>query len=175
MSETTYQCARCEIHYPPSHYSKDSRNRMGLRHICKTCEAQYYRRHREKILAGKRDAWPEYRKQRAAYIEQKNRRYRSSNAERISTQKAEYRRRYPLKISAKNMVYAAIRSGALVRDVCEICGCPQAEAHHDDYLEPLSVRWLCREHHAQWHAENGPGKNGDLEPREIAALAQEGS
>jgi hypothetical protein len=34
------------------------------------------------------------------------------------------------------------------------------ERNRDDYLKPLSVRWLCTAHHAQWHDENGEGVNG---------------
>jgi hypothetical protein len=48
---------------------------------------------------------------------------------------------------------AAIRSGKLVRGLCEVCGAAKPEAHHDDYSKPLDVRWLCSKHHKQLHRE----------------------
>lgn len=53
----------------------------------------------------------------------------------------------------------AIRSGALVKGPCEVCGSKVVNAHHDDYRYPVLVRWLCDIHHNEWHSENGEGKN----------------
>lgn len=54
----------------------------------------------------------------------------------------------------------AIAKGELVRQPCETCGSRRyVEAHHDDYAQPLSVRWLCKSHHRQHHVKHGPGKN----------------
>jgi len=48
----------------------------------------------------------------------------------------------------------AIRDRVLVRQGCERCRLKRnTEAHHDDYSQPLSVRWLCRFHHRQRDAE----------------------
>ena len=49
------------------------------------------------------------------------------------------------------LVYLAIKSGKLTRQPCEICGKLPADAHHDDYSEPLTIRWLCRRHHRLTH------------------------
>lgn len=50
------------------------------------------------------------------------------------------------------IVREAIRVGDLIQQPCEVCG-EFAEAHHEDYGHPLSVRWLCRTHHREHHAE----------------------
>lgn len=70
-----------------------------------------------------------------------------------------YRLRFPSKYKAHSMVNYHIKTGNLVRHTCEVCGEKNTVAHHDDYSQPLNVRWLCYVHHAQWHAENGEGIN----------------
>ena len=45
----------------------------------------------------------------------------------------------------------AIRDGKLTKQPCEVCGDTAVDAHHDDYLKPLDVRWLCRKHHLEHH------------------------
>lgn len=47
----------------------------------------------------------------------------------------------------------AIASGALSRGSCEVCGAEKVDAHHDDYSQPINVRWLCRPHHRELHAK----------------------
>ena len=56
----------------------------------------------------------------------------------------------PEKRAAEVTAGNAIRDGRLKRQPCEVCG-DVAEAHHDNYDEPLQVRWFCRRHHAQFH------------------------
>lgn len=52
----------------------------------------------------------------------------------------------------------AIRDGKLIRaEAYESCGSAhKIEAHHDDYTQPLSVRWLCEPCHKEWHRHNEP-------------------
>lgn len=56
-----------------------------------------------------------------------------------------------IKKSAHILVAEALRLGKLSIKSCEVCG-KKAQAHHDDYLKPLDVRWLCRSHHMKHHA-----------------------
>lgn len=65
-------------------------------------------------------------------------------------------RKNPIKKSASTAVNNAIRDGKLTRHPCEVCGEQKAQAHHDDYSNPLDVRWLCATHHAEWHKHNEP-------------------
>jgi hypothetical protein len=58
------------------------------------------------------------------------------------------------KVRARMAVANAIRRGKLERGACEVCGAPDAHAHHEDYDRPLDVRWLCPRHHASEHSAN---------------------
>jgi hypothetical protein len=51
------------------------------------------------------------------------------------------------------LVHLALKSGKLIRQPCEVCGAVKTDAHHDDYSQPLAVRWLCRSHHKKHHAK----------------------
>lgn len=46
----------------------------------------------------------------------------------------------------------AIRTGALQRGPCEVCGNPKTHGHHEDYAAPLDIVWLCAFHHRARHA-----------------------
>jgi DNA-binding transcriptional regulator YiaG len=52
---------------------------------------------------------------------------------------------------ARRLVTIALRNGWVERQPCEICGDIPTDAHHDDYAEPLTVRWLCEAHHQDQH------------------------
>jgi hypothetical protein len=62
-----------------------------------------------------------------------------------------YRRAFPEKRRADSAVYNALRRGRLAKQPCEVCGGIKVHAHHDDYSNPLAVRWLCPTHHMRLH------------------------
>lgn len=51
----------------------------------------------------------------------------------------------------RNITNKAIQRNELIRMPCQICGVVNSEAHHDDYNQPLNIRWLCFEHHRDFH------------------------
>ena len=61
----------------------------------------------------------------------------------------------PARRRAAILTASAIQCGDLKRQPCEVCGAVPVDAHHDDYSQPLAVRWLCRKHHKQHHNANG--------------------
>lgn len=93
----------------------------------------------------------EYRDQRKDYIRDYSRRNRDRlNAQMLALyHEAEDKEKY----RARGRLNDAIRKGKLTREPCEVCGVEPTEGHHDDYSKPLEVRWLCRAHHAQHHAQ----------------------
>ena len=66
-----------------------------------------------------------------------------------------FRAKSPEKVAAQGLVARAVRSGQLRRpDTCSACGVScQPHGHHDDYTQPLVVRWLCRACHIAHHAD----------------------
>lgn len=63
------------------------------------------------------------------------------------------RKRHPERIVARSIVGRALKSGALVRESCVVCGSQKSQAHHEDYSRPLEIVWLCQKHHTERHLE----------------------
>ena len=55
--------------------------------------------------------------------------------------------------AARRAVRTAIKAGRMTRKPCEVCGANRTHGHHDDYTQPLNVRWLCPSHHREHHAK----------------------
>jgi hypothetical protein len=124
------------------------------------------KRSRRKYLAtakGKATAarsWAKYRKTdkwRKAN-KRSNKKYQQTFTGRVVAVEAvqRYNRKHPDKYSAHTAVSNALKSGKLIRKLCEICGEP-AQAHHEDYSRPLDVRWRCFEHHLNEHGKRKVG------------------
>jgi hypothetical protein len=60
-------------------------------------------------------------------------------------------RKHPERAKARALAASAIRRGLIVRQPCEYCGGPKAEAHHADYAKPLQLNWRCRKCHQFKH------------------------
>lgn len=66
--------------------------------------------------------------------------------------KLRQKERYPERVKARDMVSKAIRDGGIKKGTCEVCGTNEnIQGHHDNYDEPLNVRWLCKKHHRELH------------------------
>lgn len=65
--------------------------------------------------------------------------------------KGRWIRRNAIKRACHVIVGNAIRDGKLIKKPCEVCGAEEVHAHHDDYSQPLRVRWLCPKHHKLHH------------------------
>lgn len=143
MGDKMKICFKCNVQKPLSEFYKHPAMADGHLGKCKICAKKddYIHRHespsREKILAYDRNR---------------------GNRQTLKDLQ-DYRIKYPKKYKAHGIVGRAIRNKKLFSEPCEICGKENTHAHHDDYDKPLNVRWLCAEHHQQWHAKNGCGLN----------------
>jgi len=58
-----------------------------------------------------------------------------------------------LKDKVSRQLHRAYKSGKIERQPCEICGAPDALAHHEDYSKPFDIKWLCTKHHSERHLQ----------------------
>ena len=132
LSEVKKQCFKCLEFKPLDSFYKHSRMRDGHLNKCKTCT--------------KADVSQNYHSNREHYVE-----YETT---RRPLRKPQTNTSYdPLKRQARIITSNAIRTKKLIRNVCEVCGEANTEAHHEDYTRPLEVQWLCRRHHLERHGK----------------------
>jgi hypothetical protein len=99
----------------------------------------------------------------AEKIRQRQREYRERNAEVVrerDRKRGRSKESYE-KALARRLVRDAVARGELVPECCEDCGLDadvkwddgrrRIHAHHDDYSQPLEVRWLCSVCHGIEH------------------------
>lgn len=146
---TLFRCPRCGESKPSSGFHKDKHRANGITAYCAQCRNERFRQ--------------EVPKNRAYHTE----RVRRERAANPRGQRAAARRQAELKpkaVYAIGVIRNEIKRGRLQRQPCEVCGNKYSHGHHDDYDKPLSVRWLCPVHHAEWHNANGPGANIEGQP-----------
>lgn len=123
-------CSKCGVPKLGTEFYKDRAAKGGLQSYCKRCDKE----RRKYRCGGKRDGM-----------------YKVGDRTKLNTYKRAYRRRNIVKALARDQVHNCIRKRVLVKCPCEVCGRYKVEAHHCDYLKPLDVMWLCKEHHNLWH------------------------
>lgn len=134
-------CFKCQRELPLAGFYRHPRMADGYLGKCKDCTKRDVRHNRlDKITHYRAYDRTRGNRQTNAYLQA-------------------YRAEHPTAYRAQNMVGNAIRNGKLVSEPCIVCGELKTHAHHDDYLKPLNVRWLCAIHHCQWHKQNGHGLN----------------
>ena len=122
-------CNKCKIDKPLEDFSINKQNRNGRKYRCRECLREDY------ISENKIEYFREYRKNNKTKILDINKRQDRTKA----------RSRWKL---ATN-----IRNGSIVRPKkCPVCGSDKdIQGHHEDYLKPLEVDWICRSCHKHKH------------------------
>lgn len=124
----TKVCSKCKVEKSLSDFWKSKKEKDGLQVRCKGCRSDSYNK--------------EYQKK-----------YRESRLEYFRMKSDKYKREHPERIKAHNDLKTAVRLGRIKRQPCEVCGEPEAEAHHKDYSRTLEVSWLCKKHHEEAHSK----------------------
>jgi hypothetical protein len=134
------QCFHCLHTKPLVDFYKHKAMADGYLNKCKLCAKLDSTNYRNNNLEKVR----EYDKNRKNKVE----RIKASN-EIVKLWRLQDKRRG----RAHSIVYKAIKSGKLVRELCKKCNSTKTIAHHENYDEPLSVMWLCEPCHRQRHKE----------------------
>lgn len=137
------KCFKCLVEKPLSEFYAHGEMADGHLNKCKEC--------------AKRDAAIRYADPESAerIRDYERKRFKlPSRKEQLKQYARNRRQKHPEKEIARNAVSNALRDKRLERLPCEVCGDPKSQAHHDDYSNPLEVRWLCFVHHRQAHGQN---------------------
>lgn len=138
MTTTEKTCFKCRVTKPITEFYAHPQMWDGRLNKCKECT--------------KRDVSENYRANIHHYVEYERKRFKKTERKEAARRYLRERRPTEKRIANQKASYA-IRSGALIRKPCEVCGAIKTEAHHDDYSKPLDVRWLCRKHHLEHHGK----------------------
>lgn len=151
-------CKKCGLEKDLSEFYKKPNMADGHLNHCITCVKAYEKERRAKVA----DHLKAYEKSRAnlPHRVQARKDYAKTEAGKSSHNKANnlYRHKHSFRYVAHYAVRNAVRDGKLIKATsCSTCGSTKKiEGHHDNYLEPLVVRWLCEDCHKEWHRHNQP-------------------
>jgi len=152
-------CRRCKIAHPSEAFAETHKSHDGLAWLCRDCTRLRAKEYR--AAKGER-ARSEDRARHVRDRDKRNAALRDLRARRPdpAANRQQKAKRLARTGGASRAVESALRGGLLDRGPCESAaggGCRgRIEGHHDDYNKPLDVRWLCVQHHNDWHRANVP-------------------
>lgn len=117
----------------------------------------YYYKHREKRLAANKKylATPEGKAKHALTNKLWHRKQRKLKTPYYNKTKkliADWRKKNPLATPSEGKLNKTLkRTNLLKRQPCIFCKEIKTIAHHEDYLKPLNVIWMCRSCHQKYH------------------------
>lgn len=128
------RCFKCGAEKPRTEFYAHKQMADGLLGKCKSCA---------KIDVGSN------REKNSAYYNQRDR----ERAHKYAPGRKLWRAKNRGVVLAEKALHLAIKHGSVVRRPCEECGDVRSHGHHEDYRQPLVVKWLCQKHHRRRHAE----------------------
>lgn len=110
--------------------------------FCSQCKAADSRKYRKVKVYTEEEKQAEKQRRQAYYQANKERFKKRFNEDET----------YRSKVLARKMVNKYVSEGLLKMGACKVCGTSEkVDAHHEDYMKPLDVIWLCRKHHHEHH------------------------
>lgn len=156
------KCFKCGEVKSLSAFYKHPKMADGHVNKCKECNKHDVRKNRNDKI----DYYREYDKARSNRPDRvrARREFARTEAGKACARKAmaKYLESNQIKRAAHIIAGNALRRGDIKKaKLCDECkkSHKRLHGHHDDYANPLEVRWLCPKCHAQWHKINGEGKN----------------
>jgi len=151
------QCFKCGETKPLTEFYAHSRMADGHLNKCKVCTKKDVADHREEnkelIQAYDRERSKTEKRRLLNLMSSRQRASTEEGRKKIREGSKRSYERHKLKAATRVITARAIQTGKLKRQPCERCGASRTEAHHEDYLKPLEVTWLCRKCHGQRHRE----------------------
>lgn len=153
------RCFKCDQDKPLSEFYKHKQMADGHLNKCKDCTKKDTKENTDK----NKDYYLEYDRQRANLPHRVEARYAYSQTpegrEAARRAKDKWQDNNVVKRAAQVLVGNAIRDGKIIKSTeCSECGATgRIHGHHDDYTQPMVVRWLCSKCHTLWHKQNGEG------------------
>jgi hypothetical protein len=122
-----YTCKKCEYKDRQQRYINNIDKERAIR-------IKYYWKNRKEIL--------EWQKE-----------YGKINQVRKTNFLREWRKKNPIRNKAHKLLQNALKKGIIVKPKkCEICNKEKRIiGHHDDYMKPLVVKWICDSCHLKVH------------------------
>ena len=148
-------CFKCHEAKDESSFYRHPKMADGLLGKCKECTKRDARNHRS-VNAG---YYREYDQSRNMLPHRVSARKSYSRTEKgrqaVRGCKERWLDRNPRKRAAQNLFNNRQRYDSnLATQPCEVCKSSElVHAHHENYDEPLKVRWLCPKHHTERHRE----------------------
>jgi len=148
-------CSKCGVEKPAAEFGTAPFHlkRNGLRSQCMACEYELCQKWRDE----NRGRWLEsVATNRSKNREREKEKSRASYYRRVPQvleQNKRYEKANPEKVRAHKLVTLAVKRGDLIKpSTCSKCGVEEKlDAHHENYLWPLKVKWLCHPCHKTLH------------------------
>jgi len=147
----TKKCFKCGQEKPLDMFYKHPKMIDGHVNKCKECNKKDVSENYRKRIDQYKDYDQTRNQKRKEYIKENSKKNKRTK-ETIFNYSKKWQNVNKLKRASHIILGNGIRDGKIKKGVCQICGTSKnIQAHHYDYTKPLSVIWLCTEHHAKIH------------------------